>query len=104
MASYFAGRLERRAMEKHGGEVVIALIWLTFYLYMVVEALFANRDGFMMPLALLAAIFGGWGLLGWRRKKKAGRVIQIDDVAAIYSHQFVEGGELGERIRRGSRS
>ena len=46
MSTYFAGPFQRKAMEKHDGEVTIASIWLAFYLLMVVGTLFVNRNGF----------------------------------------------------------
>jgi hypothetical protein len=97
MSTYFAGPFERKAMEKHDGEVTIALIWLAFYLCMVVGALFVNRNGSVVPLALFAAVLGGWGVLGWRRKKKAGHIIQMDDAAAVCTQHFGQGGDRGER-------
>jgi len=55
------------------GDVIVAGIWLALYLLMIVGALFVNRNGFLydVPLLLFAAVLGGWGVLGWRRKKKA---------------------------------
>jgi hypothetical protein len=97
MSTYFAGPFQRKAMEKHDGEVTIASIWLAFYLCMVVGALFVNRNGSVMPLALFAAVVGGWGVLGWRRKKRASHIIQMDDATAVCTHHFGQGGARGER-------
>ena len=96
MSTYFAGPFQRKAMEKHDGEVAIASIWLAFYSCMVVGALFVNRNGSVVPLALFAAVRGGWGVLG-RRKKKAGHIIQMDDATAACTHHFSQGGDRGER-------
>jgi hypothetical protein len=97
MSTYLAGPFQRKAMETHDGEVIIALIWLAFYLCMVVGALFVNRNSSVMPLALFAAVLGGWGVLGWRQKKKAGHIIQMDDVTAVCAHHFGQSGDRGER-------
>ncbi|MGB6348670.1 MAG: hypothetical protein WBG10_01455 [Pseudolabrys sp.] len=97
MSTYFAGPFQRKAMEKHDGEVTIASIWLAFYLCMVVGALFVNLNGSVIPLALFAAVVGGWGLLGWRRKKRASHIIQMDDATAVCTHHFGQGGARGER-------
>ncbi len=53
------------------GDVTVASVWLAFYLLMIVGAPFVNRNGFGPVLALFAAVLAGWGVLGWRRKKKA---------------------------------
>jgi len=99
MSTYFAGPFQRKAMERHDGEVAIASIWLAFYLCMVVGALFVNRNGsVMLPLALFAAVVGGWSVLGWRRKKRASHIIQMDDAAAVRTHHFGQRGARDERI------
>ena len=97
MSTNFAGPFERKAMEKHDGDVTVASIWLAFYLCTVVGALFVNRNSSVVPLALFAAVIGGWRVVGWRRKKKAGHIIQMDDVTAVCTHHFGQGGDRGER-------
>ncbi|HSC42792.1 MAG TPA: hypothetical protein VLH17_10985 [Candidatus Binatia bacterium] len=97
MSTYFAGPFQRKAMEKHDGEVTVASIWLAFYLCMVVGALFVNRNGSVVPLALFAAVIGGWGVLGWRRKKRASHIIQMDDATAIRTHHFAQVASVEER-------
>jgi hypothetical protein len=98
MSTYFAGPFQRKAMEKHDGEVAIASIWLAFYSCMVVGALFVSGNGSLMPLALFAAVVGGWGALGWHRKKRASRIIQMDDATAVRTHHFGQRGARDERI------
>jgi hypothetical protein len=53
------------------GDVAIAYIWFFLFVIMAVGGLFVNPNGPVVALVLLAAVFGGWGLLDWRRKKKA---------------------------------
>lgn len=97
MSRYFAGPSQRKAMEKHDGEVTIASIWLVLYLCMVGGALFVNRNGSVIPLALFAAVVAAFGLLGWRRKKRATHIIQMDDATAVCTHHFGQRGARGER-------
>jgi hypothetical protein len=64
--------LQRKAKvepDSHG-DVTIASVWLALYLLMIVGAPFVNRNGSGSVLAVFAALLGGWGVFGWRRKKK----------------------------------
>jgi len=70
--------LQRHAEAKRDtdGDVIIAGIWLTLYLLMVVGALFVNRNGYLyaVPLLLFAAVLGGRGVLDWRRRQNVDHV------------------------------
>jgi hypothetical protein len=63
-----------KAKRDSDGDVAIAVIWLALYLLMAVGALFAKRNESVVALAFFAAVLGGWGVLGWRRKTSVPRV------------------------------
>jgi len=92
--------LQRKAKvepDSHG-DVTIASVWLAFYLLMIVGAPFVNRNGSGSVLAVFAALLGGWGVFGWRRKKKAGRIIHLDDATAVCTHHFGQGAKRRGRV------
>jgi hypothetical protein len=63
---------QRKATAKRDsdGDVATASIWLALYLLLGLGALFANQSGPVVLLVLFAAALAGWGVFGWRRKKK----------------------------------
>lgn len=62
--------LQYQGEAKPNSDFVIAAIWLVFYLLVGIRALLVNQNGPAVLLATFAAVLGGWGVLGWRRKKK----------------------------------
>lgn len=78
MSTEFAVPSQRNARTKHdnNGDVIVAAIWLAFYLLIVVPELFMNQTKFLVTLVLIVAVLGGWCVLGWRRKKK-GKLLPV---------------------------
>ncbi len=70
MSTDFTVIAQRKATAKCDGDVACASIWLALYLLLGFGALLANQNGPVMLLVLFAAALAGWGVFGWRKKKK----------------------------------